>query len=224
MCGRYTLFEEKEDLEEHFDATMEGVEEYGPNYNVSPTHRMPVAGANEDGERTLRRFRWGLLPFWAEDKNVSYSMINARAESVDQKKSYKRSFRRHRCLIPASGFYEWKGKKGHKTPYFIYPTHEDLFAFAGIYHVWESPEGQKVPTYSIITTEANEAMSELHDRMPAMLLKEEFEEWLDPTNADTAGLKELLRPFPDDAIGFYEVSKAVNKGSNKSEELVEGAQ
>ncbi|SHG52943.1 Putative SOS response-associated peptidase YedK [Fodinibius roseus] len=220
MCGRYTLMKEQAELEGYFDAVMEDFESFGPNYNVAPTHRMPVVGENKDGQRTIRPFRWGLLPFWAKEKKVSYSMINARGESVDSKKSYKGSFKSKRCLVPASGFYEWTGKKGNKTPFYIYPTHEELFAFAGIYNVWESPEGEKVPTYSIITTQANKKMIELHDRMPVMLLKEEWAEWLDPSNQNTNALKDLLNPFSDDAIGFHQVDKSVGKIQNNSKELI----
>lgn len=220
MCGRYTLLENKRHLEEYFDAVMEDFEEFGPNYNVAPTHNMPVVGANEKGKRTIRPFRWGLLPFWAKEKKVSYSMINARSESIDSKKSYKRPFERYRCLVPASGFYEWKGEKGNKTPYYIYPTHGDIFAFAGIYNVWESPEGEKVPTYAIITTDANKKMAALHERMPVMLLQEEWNEWLDPTNHNTQALKDLLNPFPDDAIDYHEVDQKVGKVSNNSPELL----
>jgi len=221
MCGRYTLMKEKAELEGYFDAVMEDFESFGPNYNVAPSHRMPVVGANKDGRRTIKPFRWGLLPFWAKEEKVSYSMINARGESVDNKKSYKRSFERKRCLVPANGFYEWKGPKGDKTPYYIYPTHDELFAFAGIYNVWQSPDGKKVPTYSIITTEANTKMSKLHDRMPVMLVQEEFGEWLDPTNHNTTALKDLLKPFPDDGIGFHQVGKAVGKVQNNSKELLQ---
>lgn len=221
MCGRYTLKEDTEMMEAWFDAVMEDFEKFGPNYNVAPTHTMPVVGENKSRKRTIRPFRWGLLPFWAKDEKVSYSMINARAESLDSKKSFKKPFERHRCLVPASGFYEWKGEKGNKTPFYIFPTHEPMFAFAGIYNVWESPEGEKVPSYSIITTKANKKMSELHDRMPVMLLKEEWDEWLDPGNQDTKALKELLNPFPDDAIDFHQVKKEVGKVSNNSVDLLE---
>jgi len=221
MCGRYSLIESEENLENWFQAVMDEVEQLENNYNVAPTHNMPVVGQNRDGERTIQKFRWGLLPFWAKEKKVGYSMVNARAESIDTKKSFKRSFEKYRCLVPATGFFEWKGEKGNKTPYHIFPTHKPMFAFAGIYNVWESPEGEKIPTYSIITTDANEKMSELHDRMPVMLLKEEWDEWLDPDNHNMKGLKELLKPFPDDAIDFYEVSKKVNNVRNNSEELLE---
>ncbi|SHG59525.1 Putative SOS response-associated peptidase YedK [Fodinibius roseus] len=224
MCGRYTLMEDAADMEAWFDAVMEGFENFTPNYNVAPSHRMPVVGENKSRGRTIQPFRWGLLPFWAKEKKVGYSMINARAESVDSKKSFSKSFERYRCLVPASGFYEWKGEKGNKTPFYIYPTHEKIFAFAGIYNVWESPEGEKVPSYSIITTEANEKMSKLHDRMPVMLLKEEWEEWLDPDNHNTKSLKELLNPFPDDAIDFHQVDRKVGKVSNNSPDLIEATE
>lgn len=223
MCGRYTLDEDKQELESWFDAVLKDFDEFGPNYNVAPSHNMPVVGENRNGERTIRPFRWGLIPFWAKKENVSYSMINARGESLDSKKSYKKSFRQYRCLVPASGFYEWKGEKGNKTPYYIHPTHEPMFAFAGLYNVWESPKGEQVPSYTIVTAKANRKMSELHDRMPAMLLKEEWNEWLDPDNHDTSGLKELLKPFPDDAIDFYQVGKGVNSVRNNSPELLEPA-
>lgn len=223
MCGRYTLKEDEEKLEDWFDAVARGFEGFGPNYNVAPSQKMPVVGENRKGERTIRPFRWGLIPFWAKKKKISYSMINARGESLDAKKSYQQPFRQYRCLIPASGFYEWKGPEGDKTPYYIYPTHEPLFSFAGLYNVWESPEGEKIPSFTIVTTEANRKLNGLHDRMPVILLKEEWKQWLDPGNRDIVGLKELLRPFPDDAIDFYEVGKAVNNIKNNSPELIEAA-
>lgn len=221
MCGRYTLKENKDKLEEWFDADGEELDRLEPNYNVAPSQTMPVVGQNRDGGRSLQPFRWGLLPFWADEKNIGYSMINARAETLDSKKSYKPYFEKQRCLVPASGFYEWKGKKGDKTPHYIYPTHEPLFAFAGLYSLWKSPDGkEQIPTYTIITTDANEKMKELHDRMPAMLLKNEWDQWLDPNNHDMLALKELLDPFPDDAIAFYPVNKKVGNVRNNSEDLI----
>lgn len=226
MCGRYTLKENKEQVAGWLDAVMEGFEDYEPDYNVAPSKEMPVMVTKEKTrERLLYPFRWGLLPFWAKEEKTSYSMINARAESLATKKSFKPSFESQRCIVPASGFYEWKGEKGDKTPYYIYPTHESLFAFAGLYNVWRSPDGKtRIPTYTIITTDANRTMEELHDRMPAMLLREEWDEWLDRDNHDTGALQELLRPFPDDALAYYPVSKAVNNVRNNGPELIERAE
>lgn len=221
MCGRYTMKEKKEDLEAWFDATVEDLENLQPNFNVAPSQTMPVVGQNTEGSRSILPFRWGLLPFWAKETKVGYSMINARAETLDTKKSFRPYFEKHRCIVPASGFYEWKGEKGSKTPHYIFPTHDPMFAFAGLYNVWKSPDGkEKVPTYTIITTDANEKMMNLHDRMPAMLLKEEWSEWLDPGNQNTGALKELLKPFPDDALDYFEVSKKVGNVRNNSEELI----
>ncbi len=222
MCGRYTLKEELIELEGYFDAAA--VEfDYRPNYNVAPTHEMPVVFQEpENNSHQIKPFRWGLLPFWAKDKKMGYKMINARGETIDTKKSYKSCFKKQRCLVPASGFYEWKGKKGNKTPFYIHPTKEPLFAFAGIYSLWEDPvEKQIIPNFSIITTEANKPMQELHHRMPAMLLKGEWQPWLDPANDDTNGLKVLIRPYPDDGIEFYQVSKAVNNVRNNEAGLLE---
>jgi putative SOS response-associated peptidase YedK len=221
MCGRYSLNNSKEELKEWFDADSFEPDTIQPNFNAAPTDTMPVTGENEKGRRSIQPFRWGLLPFWAEEKDIGYSMINARAETIDTKRSYKPSFRKYRCLVPASGFYEWKNKEGEKIPYFIYPTHEPMFAFAGIYNVWKSPDGERIPTYTIITTDANEKIKNLHDRMPVILLKEEWGEWLDPANHDTDSLKELLRPFPEDALDYYRVSKKVSNVRNNSKELIE---
>lgn len=221
MCGRYTLKEDLKELEGYFEGSAADFE-YRPNYNVAPTHEMPIVFQDtESNNRQVQSFRWGLLPFWATEKKVSYSMINARGESVDTKKSFKTYFKSQRCLIPASGFYEWKGKKGNKTPFYIQPTEEPLFAFAGIYSLWKEPSSDKIiPNFSIITTEANKPMKELHHRMPAMLFKEEWQQWLAPQNEDTNELKELIRPYLDDGIEFYQVSKQVNNVKNNSSELL----
>lgn len=224
MCGRYTLEESIKDLEEWFDADRVELNELRPSFNVAPSHNMPVVGENEEGRRSILPFRWGLLPFWAEEKDTSYSMINARAETLDSKRSYKPYFQKYRCLVPASGFYEWKGEKGDKQPYYIYPTEEPVFAFAGIYNVWHSPDdNEKIPTFTIVTTDASEKMRKLHDRMPAILIKDEWPEWLDPKNDDIKTLKELLRPFPDDALNFHPVPKKVNNVDNNDEELIQPA-
>src|SRR6056297_1198820 len=221
MCGRYSFNENKEKLVNWFDADAIELDKLKPNYNVSPSDIVPVVGENKEGRRSILPFRWGLIPFWAEEQDVSYSMINARADTVDTKRSYKPCFEKYRCLVPASGFYEWKGEEGDKTPYYIHPTNEPMFAMAGIYNVWESPDGERIPTYSIITTDANDKLAEIHGRMPVMLLREEWNDWLDPNNHDTDSLKELLGPFPEDALDYYRVSRQVNNVQNNSEELIE---
>lgn len=221
MCGRYFLSEEKEELGKWFDVDAIELDTIEPNYNAAPTDIMPVVGENEEGRRSILPFRWGLIPFWAEEPDVNYSMINARAETVDTKRSYKPCFEKYRCLVPASGFYEWKGEEGDKNPYYIHPNNEPMFAMAGIYNVWEAPDGKRIPTYTIITTDANEKLKELHGRMPVILMKQEWNEWLDPNNHDTNSLKELLSPFPEDALDYYRVSKKVSNVQNNYRELIE---
>lgn len=218
MCGRYSL-EDPENLDKWFEAIFDEIEEWEANYNVAPTHIMPIirqAGAR----RVIEKSRWGLLPFWAREEKISYSMINARSESLATKRSFTPYFKKSRCLVPATGFYEWKGSKGNKTPFYIYPTHEPLFAFAGLQSLWKSPEGKEISTYTIVTTQANNKMKDLHGRMPVMLLREEWDQWLDPGNQDTTALQQLMDPFPDDAIDFYQVSKQVNSVRNNSPDLI----
>lgn len=225
MCGRYTLDKARKDLAAYYGAESKEEEEIESSFNVAPTSAMPVIGNFTRSGRTMQKFRWGLLPTWAEEKITKYSMINARAETVDSKKSYKQHFRQHRCLVPASGFYEWRRESdGTKTPFYIYPEHEELFSFAGLYNVWKSPDGKEtIPTYLIITCEANSKMQQVHNRMPVMLLKEEWSEWLDPILDDVAMLKGILNPFPEDALGLYRVSREVNNARNNSLDLIRRA-
>lgn len=221
MCGRYTLVEDPENLALWFEAVFEEIESMEPNYNVAPTHIMPVVRQIEQDYRAIERYSWGLLPYWAKERKSGYNMINARAETLNSKRSFKVYFENQRCLVPASGFYEWKGNKENRIPFYIYPTHEPVFAFAGLYNLWISPAGETVPSYTIITTRANEKMANLHNRMPAVLLKEEWSSWLDPDNHNTGALQDLLNPLPDDALDYYTVSREVNNVKNNNPELLE---
>jgi putative SOS response-associated peptidase YedK len=222
MCGRYTLKEKTKDLSARLGAKCtESDENLTPTYNAAPTQRLPIVRQAARQGRVMEAYRWGLLPAWAKDTNAGYNLINARAESLDSKRSFKPSFKSQRCLVPASGFYEWKGNRGNKTPYYIYPTNAPFFAFAGLYSVWKSPEGEEVPTYTIVTTKANSKMRELHDRMPAILLQDEWDLWLDPNFDDAKALTELLDPFPVDAIDYFQVSRQVNNVRNNSPKLIE---
>lgn len=207
-------------LQEQYAAVPAGIFSVTPNYNVAPSLYMPVI-LEKDGKRITDRYRWGLVPFWADSVNTGYSMINARAESLDSKRSFSGPFKSQRCIIPANGFYEWQRAGSSKIPHYITSKQSALMHFAGLYEEWKSPDNETVNSYTIITTQANKPVSELHDRMPAMLLPEEFEAWLDPENSDTNSLSELLRPWPDDDIEFYRVSDAVNRVRNNGEQLLE---
>ena len=219
MCGRYSLFKFLEQLESYFGATV-AYDDFEPNYNAAPTQELPVVYQRDD-DRLIDTLRWGLIPSTVDEK-PDYLNINARGESLERKWPFKIPFQRGmRCLVPANGFYEWKGPKGDKQPYHIIPEEMPLFAFAGLYDIWESESGSRTLSYTIITTDAGDKMEELHDRMPAILLEEEFDAWLDPTFTDTDEVKSMIRPLPDDQYRYYPVSKAVNSYKNNNPELVE---
>lgn len=220
MCGRYVLKATIQDLQQNYEALPDELFTVEPNYNVAPSQNMPVV-VQKEGVRILDKYRWGLIPFWAESIKTGYSMINARAESLSTKKSFSRPFSSQRCIVPASGFYEWKKAGSSKVPHFITSKQSPLFHFAGLYEQWKDESDQTVNSYTIITTTANKPMSELHNRMPAMLLPNEFDTWLDPSNSDINMLQDLLRPWPDDDIQFHRVSQDVNNVRNSGEYLIE---
>ena len=210
MCGRFYLDAQQEELADYFD--LPAAPELEARFNIAPSQSIAAVVAGEKG-RELRRFRWGLIPFWARDGKIGYRTINARAETVESKPAYRAAFRHRRCLIPASGFYEWKALASGKQPYCIRPTQAALFAFAGLYEHWQGPGGETIDSCTIIVTEANPAMRAIHDRMPVILKPKDFAFWLDPTTQQPARLKPLLRPWPDDDLTLYPVSKRVGNPS-----------
>jgi len=222
MCGRYVLKTTLQELQQKYGAVPEGTFTIEENYNVAPSLHMPVI-VQQGHQRKIDKYRWGLIPFWAKEINSGYSMINARAESLEQKKSYARPFKSKRCVVPVSGFYEWKKSNGEKIPHYITQKSSDLMNFAGLYEEWKpQKEGESpINSFTIITTDANDLVSELHHRMPAMLLDEELDIWLDPNNQDTNSLKDLLRPWPNDDISFHRVGQEVNNARNSGKQLIE---
>jgi putative SOS response-associated peptidase YedK len=165
-------------------------------------------------------FRWGLIPFWAKDEKIGYRTINARAETVDSKPAFRAAFRRRRCLIPASGFYEWQAGPQGKQPYCIHPKYRPLFALAGLYEHWRDGTGQEIDSCTILVTQANPLIQPVHDRMPVILRPENYAAWLDPHTQDPAILKPLLRPTPSDEIDLYPVSKRVNSPKNDDPQCI----
>lgn len=213
MCGRYVIKTTPEELADHYEANPEGIGVFRPNYNAAPSQFLPIL-MEQEGERRFHTFRWGLIPPWAGGQNTGYSMINARAESVSSKKSFKKPFLYRRCIVPANGFYEWKKGSSGKIPYFIADSNHTLMNFAGIYETGETEAGEPLNSFSIITTEANSTMRELHDRMPAILLESEINDWLNPQQHDPQYLQEFLRPWPGDATTYYRVPAEVNSVRN----------
>lgn len=221
MCGRYTLYSSKEDIENHFEATAEDDGLFTPNYNVAPGTTMPVVLAGVSGDREIGGMRWGLIPKWADDKNTGYNMINARGETLHEKKSFKGPFENKRCIVPANGFYEWKGDKREKQPFYIRLLNEQVVGFAGLYERWTSDDGEDIYSYTIITTEANALVAPLHDRMPVILQKDMYKVWLNPENEDTDMLSQYLKPFPLEQMATYRVTDEVNSTKNNKPELIQ---
>lgn len=219
MCGRYYLADVK-NMRERF-GVKDIMEWLTSRYNIAPSQEVPAIIADEETGRRLLRFRWGLKPYWSRDKAMGSGLINARAETVDTKPSFRNSFQRRRCLIPASGFYEWKKEGQQKLPYRIGLAGEDLFAFAGLWDSWVSSEGENHQSCAIITTTANPLVAQVHDRMPVILPRDSEDIWLDGKMADLGLLKELLKPYPADAMVLYEVSPRVNSPRNDEPGLLE---
>lgn len=214
MCGRYSFAPDLKIVNEHYDITV-GDGQPSTNYNCAPTQMLPVV----TGETpvTLSIFRWGLIPFWAKDASIGSKLINARAETITEKASFKHAFVRRRCLVPADAFYEWKKMESGKLkiPYRIFLKDVPLFSMAGLWDQWKSPDGQIVRTFTILTTTPNELMAEIHDRMPVILTKEDEKLWL--KSADQAQLQELLKPFPAAGMDVYRISELVNSPKNNTE-------
>jgi putative SOS response-associated peptidase YedK len=223
MCGRYVLHGPHSRLTERFG--LHGCSDFAPRYNIAPTSDALVIRQRPEVGRVGQLVRWGLVPNGAKDITVGSKLNNARAETVDTKPSFRTSFAKHRCLIPANGFYEWKlvseGGKVRKQPYYIRPAAEDgFFAFAGLLARWHAPDGTDLVSCCIITTAANAVMEPIHDRMPVILAQEAWDAWLIPENATVACLKGLLLPCAADGMVAYPVSTAVNRAGVEGEGLI----
>jgi putative SOS response-associated peptidase YedK len=214
MCGRYTLTSSGEELALLFD--ISDLPLVVPRYNLAPTQEAAVVRVPAPGEpRRLDLLKWGLIPYWAKEAKIGNSMINARAESAAEKPAYRSSFKKKRCLIPTDGFYEWKKEGKLKQPFLIHRQDGKPFAFAGLWSSWRNPEQEKpVETFTILTTDANDLLRPLHDRMPVILDPKDFDLWLDPKMDDAATLQSLLVPHAVDGFEAFPVSRMVNSPTN----------
>jgi putative SOS response-associated peptidase YedK len=218
MCGRFVRKGDKDLLEERFGCEGSGLL-LAHAYNIAPSQDCPVVTVEGD-RRVLCLMRWGLVPAWADDMKIGYRMINARGETVAEKQSFKPLLVKSRCLVPASGFYEWKKHAGGKTPYFFGLKGGEPFAFAGLWTVWHAGKDDELRSFTIITTSANELMAPVHDRMPVILREEDEARWLDPETTTPGNLLQFLAPYPSDAMECWEVSPYVNSYKNQDEECV----
>jgi putative SOS response-associated peptidase YedK len=218
MCGRYTLHHKPKEIAERFG--VEPVEEFlAARYNIAPSQVVPVIRHN-GGLRELAGCKWGLIPFWAKDPKIGNNLINAKAETISEKPSFKQAFAKRRCLIPADGFYEWQ-KRGKAPSQPIYVRRRDggLFAFAGLWEAWRTPEGETLETCTIITVEPNELISKIHHRMAAILKPDDEAAWIDP-KSEIDDLLRLLRPYESDGLEAAPVSRAVNSPARDDPALI----
>ena len=217
MCGRYTLIADLGDLAQRFE--FDGSDfSYDPGYNIAPTESV-LTVRNLDG-RAAAFMRWGLIPFWAKDPKIGARMINARAETVAEKPAFRNALKRRRCLVLADGYYEWQKTPVGKRPFRIVMRSGEPFAFAGLWETWKDPEGNVIPSCTIITTAANDFLAPIHNRMPIILPREKEELWLDTGFDDQATLTSVLIPHPGEDMDAYEVSTMVNYARNDGPEVI----
>ncbi len=220
MCGRYALFATREQVAERFG--LAEVPRLEARYNVAPTQAVLAVRVAGSGREPVW-LRWGLIPSWASDPSIGHKLLNARAETVASKPSFRSAFRQRRCLLPASGFYEWrKAGRGRKQPYFIRLREAGLFAFAGLWEHWRDPQGAEVESCTIVTTEANEVLRPLHDRMPVILDSAAEARWLDP-HATTDALQALLAPYPAERMEASPVDAWVSDPKHEGPRCLEPA-
>lgn len=216
MCGRYTLITDIKKIAESFG--VEPTLNAAPRYNIAPT--QDVVAILQNGSAHLSLLRWGLIPAWAKDESIGSRMINARAETLAEKPSFKSLLRRRRCLVVADGFYEWRSEGKSKTPMYITLQDDQPFAFAGLWDLWQSPAGEQIQSCTIITTEPNELMATIHNRMPAILRPGAHEDWLNPQLRDEHVLTHWLKPYPAELMKARPVSKLVNNPKNDTAEIL----
>ncbi len=219
MCGRYSFTLPPEAMRDLFAApTMLNLQ---PRYNIAPTQQAPVIALDEAGGRQIRLLRWGLVPRWTRELKSLPLLINARADTIAEKPSFRDAFAKRRCLVPADGFYEWRAIAGkRKQPWRIELADRKAFAFAGIWEAWKSPEGEIVKSFAIATTEANSALAPIHARMPVILARDDEAKWLD-TGGARESLQAILRPYDGGPMQLFPIGDRVNSVKNDDALILE---
>jgi putative SOS response-associated peptidase YedK len=222
MCGRFTNKAKPEQIKTEFKIGSKNPNLYEPRFNIAPSQMIDVVFEPES-ERIISQLKWGLVPSWSKDSDIGNRMINARAETLTEKPSFREAFKSRRCIIPASGFYEWqKQAKGAKQPFYFYLKDKDVFGFAGLWESWiDKQTGEELETCTIITTEANNVLKSVHERMPVILKPESYDEWLDTKVKDTGRLQKLLVPYSAKEMDSHPVSRSVNIPDSDSSDLIE---
>ena len=225
MCGRFARKSTQQVLADWFGVELEDMPWFAPSFNVAPQSTQPVVRVSRNsGAREFSLMRWGLVPFWAKDAKFGYSTINARAEEAPTKPAYREAFKKRRCLVPADAFYEWKRFDAKtKQPYAIALKSGEPYAFAGLWESWRPKEGDPLETFTILTTDPNELMQSIHNRMPVILEPRDYNRWLDSANPQTPPV-DLLRPFPAEKMLDWPVTDRVGNVRNNDPELLESLQ
>lgn len=224
MCGRYVVAYDPATLVQGFSLTR--VTPFPRRHNIAPTSEVPVVWETREGERVAEPMRWGLVPHWARDTTIGARLNNARLEGVEDKPSFRQAWRRRRCILPASGFYEWQPRRGpdgktHKQPWFFSAADGGLLAMAGLFEAWRPDEATPwLLSCCILTREANATMAPVHDRMPVLLRPEQFAPWLDRGQHDGDALRALLSPTPPEALRAWPVDRAVGHAAREGEQLM----
>ena len=214
MCGRYALHAHPDVNAEQF-----GLDEpppFRPSYNICPGGEILVVRAGREGRRAARHYRWGLIPHWAKEPSTGGKLANARGESLAERPAFRDAFRQWRCLVPASGFYEWQSIGRHKPPWYLKPADAQLFGLAGISAIWKG-----MRSVSLITTEPNGLIRPIHDRMPVIIPPEAYSAWLDPADRDAASLMRYVQPYPAERMAAWPVSPRVSKPENDDPALLD---
>jgi putative SOS response-associated peptidase YedK len=220
MCGRFTLIAPGEAVAELFQLT--DIPNLAPRYNIAPTQPVAAVRVNEkNGDRELTHFYWGLIPRWAKDPKIGSRMINARSETAAEKPSFRVAFKYRRCLVPADGFYEWQKLNGQKQPVRIQMEDGGPFAIAGLWERWASPDGSEIESCTLLTTEPNELLQDVHNRMPVIIAPRDFDLWLDPGAQHPGEVQHLLRSYPAGDMSYYPVSTHVNNPRNEDPLCIE---
>jgi putative SOS response-associated peptidase YedK len=217
MCGRFT-FQPTEGVYARFQISNR-LDSLTARYNIAPGQMVPVIIAQSPRRMVL--MRWGLIPHWAKDEKTAYKMINARVETLAQRPAFRSLVAANRCLVPASGFFEWRAEPRAKTPYYIHPKSNPFFTFAGLYDVWDKPDGEALYTFTIITKDADEFMAHLHNRMPVILERELEDAWLDKEITSAKEVLDILARSAGDTLDAYPVSRMVNKPSAEGQLLIQ---
>lgn len=217
MCSRFTITSHPEAIRDYFH--YRNKEEFPPRYNIAPSQPVPIVRASESGARELTLVRWGLIPSWVKDPGEFSMIVNARSETVREKPSFRNAIKHRRCLVPADGFYEWQGARGQKRPYFIKPQGGGPIAFAGIWEDWMGADGSEMRSMAILTTESDEVVGKVHNRMPVVVDEENFDDWLDCMNVRADEALQIVAKGSRVSFEIEEIDRRVNNPRNDDPEV-----